>query len=142
MRSEKSIGRMVGVLLLAHLAAGLIVPFVMLDKVRRPPGFLENAAASPDMVRAAVLLLFAGSAIAIGISVTAYPVFRRHASGQSIWLLAMAVAWFALQAVDNVALLSMLSLSEEYAKAGAARADLFEALNAVVGSIRRWAHFT
>jgi hypothetical protein len=132
----------VGVLLLLHLAVGLIVPFVLLDRVRRAATLLESAAASPDLVRAAVLLLFVGSAVAIGISIAALPVFRRFSSGAALWLLAMAVAGFSLQAVDNGALLSMLSLSEEYAKAGAADADLFKALDLVVSSTRRWAHFT
>lgn len=135
-------GRAVGVLLLLHLAVGLIVPFAMLDRVRGDAGFLERAAASPDLVRAAVFLLFAGSAIAIGISIAALPVFRRFSSGASLWLLAMAVAGFSLQAVDNGALLSMLSLSEEYAEASAPRADLVQALSLAVGSARRWAHFT
>jgi hypothetical protein len=141
MRSDKSIGRTVGVLLLLHFATGLIVPFVLLDRVGRAPGFLENAAANSDLVRAAVLLLFVGTAIAIGISIAALPVLRRYASGHALWLPAMAVAGFSLQAVDNAALLSMLSLSEEYAKAGAAKADLFEALNLVASSTRRWTHF-
>jgi hypothetical protein len=132
----------VGVLLLLHLALGLIVPFALLDRVRGDSAFLERAAASPDLVRAAVFLLFAGSAIAIGISIAAWPVFRRSSSGASLWLLALAVAGFSLQAVDNGALLSMLSLSEEYAEAGAPGADLVQALSLAVGSTRRWTHFT
>ena len=75
-RSGKSVGRTVGVLLLLHLAAGLIVPFVMLGPVIAPPGFLANAAGIPNQVRAAVLLLFVGCAIAIGIASTAWSVFR------------------------------------------------------------------
>lgn len=142
MKSSERTGRMVGVLLLLHLAVGLTVPFVLLERVRGASGFLESAAASPDLVRAAVFLLFVGSAIAIGISIAALPMFRRTSSGAALWLLAMAVAGFSLQTVDNGALLSMLSLSEAYAKAGAANADLFQALNLAVSSSRRWAHFT
>ena len=142
MKTMVRTGRTGGVLLVLHLAVGLIVPFALLDRVRGGSEFLESAAASPDLVRAAVLLLFVGSAMTIGISIAALPVFRRSSSGAAIWLLAMAVAGFSLQTVDNGALLSMLSLSEEYAKAGAPNADLFQALNLVVSSTRRWAHFT
>jgi len=142
MKTMERTGRTVGVLLLLHMAVGLVVPFVLLDRVRGTATFLESAAASPDLVRAAVLLLFVGSAMAIAISIAALPVFRRFSSGAALWLLALAVAGFCLQAVDNGALLSMLSLSEAYAKAGAANADLFEALDLVVSSTRRWAHFT
>jgi hypothetical protein len=48
---------------------------------------------------------------------------------------------FLMQAVDNVQVLSMLSLSQQYAQAGGP-AELFQTLAAAVGSTRRWAHFT
>jgi high-affinity Fe2+/Pb2+ permease len=60
----------------------------------------------------------------------------------ALWLLALAIASFSLQAVDNAHLLAMLSLSQEYAKAGAEKTDLFQALAVVVGSARKWSHFS
>ncbi len=128
MGSAKSVGRVIGVLLLVHLAAALTVPFVLLERVRRPAGFLASAAGSSVQVRAAVLLLFVGSAVAVGIAIAALPVFRRYSSALALWLLALAVAGFSLRAVDNGALLSMPSLSHEYANAGAAKAELFQAV--------------
>jgi hypothetical protein len=142
MRSAKSVGRVAGILLLVHFAAALTVPFVLLDRVIRPPGFLVNAAGIPGQVRAAVLLLFVGTAIAVGISIMALPVFRQCSSAMALWLLALAVAAFSLQAVDNGAILSMLSLSQEYAKADATKADLLQTLAIVVGSTRKWTHYT
>ena len=141
-RSGKSVGRTVGVLLLLHLSAGLTVPFILLNPVIAPPGFLTNAAGSPNQVRAAVFLLFAGSAIAIGIASAAWSIFRQYSSTMALWLLALAVASFSLQAVDNAHLLSMLSLSQEYAKASAEKADLFQELAVVVGSARKWSHYS
>jgi hypothetical protein len=141
LRSRKYIGRTVGALLLLHFATGLIVPFVLLDRVRGDAGFLENAAANPAPLRAAVLLLFVGSAIAIAISIRVLPVLGRHGAGAALGLVAISVAAFSLQAVDNGALLSLLSLSERYATADAGEAELVRALDLVVGSARRWAHF-
>jgi hypothetical protein len=140
-RSVKSVGRTVGVLLLIHLAAGLTVPFILLLPLIAPPGFLAIGAGIPNQVRAAVLLLFAGSAIAIAIACTAWPVFRQNSSAMALWLLSLAVASFSLQAVDNAHLLSMLSLSLEYARAGSDKADFFQALAVVVGSARKWTHY-
>jgi hypothetical protein len=48
----------------------------------------------------------------------------------------------ALHAVENGTLLSLLSLSREYAERGGADAALFRGLAVVAGSARRWAHFT
>jgi hypothetical protein len=142
MSSAKSAGRIVGILLLLHLTAGLTVPFVLLDRVRGSAGFLENAAANSAQLHAAVLLLFVGSAICMAVAIAALPVFRRYSSAMAFWLLALGVAGFSLQAVDNAHLLSMLSLSQEYAKAGAAKADVFEGLASVVVSARKWAHYS
>ena len=142
MNPQKRVGRIVGVLLLLHLAAGLTVPFILLLPLVAPPGFLASAAAIPNQVRAAVLLLFAGSALAIGIAGVAFPVFRQYSSAMALWLMALAVASFALQAVDNAHLLSMLSLSQEYAKAGAAQGETFQALALVAGAARKWAHYS
>lgn len=90
MRSAKSVGRMIGMLLLVHLAAALTVPFVLLERVRRPAGFLANAAGSSVQVRPAVLLLFVGSAVAVGIAIAALPVFRRYSFAMALWLQALA----------------------------------------------------
>jgi Domain of unknown function (DUF4386) len=141
-RSRKSVGRTVGVLLLLHLTAGLTVPFILLQPIIAPPGFLVNAADHPNQVRVAVLLLFAGSAIAIGIASSAWWVFRQYSVAMALWLLALAVASFSLQAVDNGHLLSMLSLSQEYVKAGAEKAAMFQALAVVVGASRKWSHYS
>ncbi len=142
MESAKRVGRIVGLLLLVHFAAALIVPFVLLDRVRGSAGFLANAAGSPVQVRVAVLLLFVGTAVAVGIAIAALPVFRRYSFAMALWLLALAVAGLSLQAVDNGALLTMLSLSQEYANAGAAKSELFQALALVAGSARKWAHYS
>src|ERR1700674_3106554 len=41
---------------------------------------------------------------------TAWPVFRRYSHAMALWFLALAVATFSLTAVENINLLSMLSL--------------------------------
>jgi len=93
-------------------------------------------------MRVAVLLLFAGSAIAIGVSISALPILRRYSAGMALWLLGLAVASFSLQVVDNGRLLAMLALSQEYAKRGADNLELFQSLAIIVGSARKWSHYT
>ena len=139
--SSLGVGRLVGVLLLAHLAGGLIVPFIMLHPLVTPPGFLESGAGAATQVRAAVLLFFVGSAMAIAVASTGWRVFRQYSSIMALSLVALAVAAFSLQAVDNAHILSMVTLSQEYASAGAAKADLYEGLAIVVGATRKWSHY-
>jgi Domain of unknown function (DUF4386) len=141
MRSAKSTGRLIGMLLFLQLA-GLIVPFVLLLSLTT--GFwnyLANAAGYSFQIKLAVFLLFANCALTIGITIAAFRVFRQYSEAMALWLLAASVMMFLLQAVDNVHVLSMLSLSQQYAQTGGPD-ELFQALAAVVGSTRRWAHFT
>ena len=137
----KAAGRTVGALVFLHLVLGMMLPFMLIDTIRNA-GFLAHAAAMANQVRAAVLLLFVGSALEIAITVAAWPVLRRYTSAMALWLLALSVAAFSLQAVDNAHLLSIVSLSQEYAKAGPASTDLFQALALVAFSARKWAHYS
>lgn len=141
MRSAKSTGQIVGVLLLVQLA-GLIVPFVLLLPLTTgPQNYLANAVGSSFQIKLAVFLLFANCALTIGITIAAFRVFRQYSEAMALWLLAASVIMFLLQAVDNVHVLSMLSLSQQYAQVGGPD-ELFQTLAAVVGSTRRWAHLT
>jgi hypothetical protein len=141
MKSAKCVGRWIGVLLLVHLA-GLIVPFVMLHPVARGSrDWLANAAASSFQIKAAVFLLFANTALTIGIAIAAWPVFRRHSERMALWLVALGVIMFTLQAVDNAHVLSMVSLSQQFAQTGGP-ADVFQTLAAAAGSTRRWVHYS
>jgi Domain of unknown function (DUF4386) len=142
MRDAKSVGRIVGMLLLVQMAAAPTVNFVLLRPLTTPTGFLANAAGSSFQISLAVLLSFVTGALTLGIAITTFPLFRQYSYRMALWLLALSVAGFSLLAVENATVLSMLSLSQEYAKAGAADAGLFQALGAAVSSARRWAHYT
>ena len=74
MKSAKSVGRTVGILLLLQFAAGLMVPFVlMLPIVPGSPSFLTAAAEHSFQIRAAVLIAFGGGALTVIIGITALP---------------------------------------------------------------------
>jgi hypothetical protein len=141
MKSAKSVGRIIGVLLLVQLA-GFIVPFVMLHPIATGSrDWLANAAASAFQIKAAVFLLFGNTALTIGIAIAAWPVFRRYSERMALWLVALAVIMFTLQAVDNAHVLSMVSLSEQSAQAGGPD-DIFQRLAAAAGSTRKWMHYS
>jgi len=129
-------------MLLSIQLAGLIVPFVLLHPLTSGSrDFLENAARASVQIRVAVFLLLVNCALTIGIAIAALPVFRRHSEALALWLVAAAVIMFSLQAVDNAHILSMVSLSQQYAQAGGPD-ELFQTLAAAVGSSRKWTHFS
>ena len=141
MRSMLSTGRAIGMLLPVQLA-GFIVPFVLLLPITTGPrSYLANAAAASLQIKAAVLLLLANGALTIGVSLLAFRVIRRFSEPTALGLVAASVIMCVLQAVDNVHVLTMLSLSQQVARSGGPE-DLFLALAAPVGATRMWAHTT
>jgi hypothetical protein len=140
MKSAKSIGRIVGILLFGQLVV-LTLGFILLLPITTS-AFLENADTVSFQVRAAVLLLFAGGAVTIGIAIAGFPVFREYSYRMALWFVALSIIWFSMQAVDNIHILSMLSLSQQYTQGGNLNAELFGALATAVSSTRRWAHYT
>jgi hypothetical protein len=143
MKSAKSTGRIIGILLLLQLAAGLMVPFILLHSlVPGSPGFLTAAAENSFQIRAAVVIAFIGGALTISLGIMSLPVFRRYGNATALWFLAVCVVSCTLDIVHNATVLAMLSLSQEYVSEGAANPEVFTALGAAVASTRRWAHWT
>lgn len=139
MSSPKSEGRLVGLLLFVHLAAGLTTPYILLQPLSTSPNFVASAAGMSFRVRLAVLMLFVGGAVTIAVA--SLPFIRRHGQAAALWLLALAAVNLSLQAVENAGWLSMLSLSQEYARAGAGEAGLFQGLGLVVRAAWKWTHY-
>jgi hypothetical protein len=140
MGPAKGVGQLVGWLLFVQLV-GLTLPFILLLPIV-PADFLDTAARLAPQIRVAVLLLFANGLLTIGIAIAAAPALGEHGNRLGLWFLSVSVVWFSMQAVDNAHILSMLSLSQRYAEAGASNAQLFDGLGMVARSSRRWAHYT
>ena len=141
MLSERGRGRLVGGLTFLQLV-GLIVPFVLLLPIVTPPGaYLADAAASSTRIRAGVLLLAVNGAVTIGISIAAWPTLRRTSEALGLWLVVLGALMLGVQMVDNIHILSMLSLSQAHAAAGASADSLREVATAI-GTTRRWAHLS
>lgn len=141
MRSARGGGRLVGGLTFLQLV-GLIVPFVLLLPIVTPPGeYVTSAAAASSRIRAGVLLLTLNGGVTIGISIALWPVLRRASEALALWLVVLSALMLGVQMVDNVHILSMLSLSQAHAAAGAAPDSLREVATAL-GATRRWAHYS
>lgn len=140
MRSAKSVGRIIGLMLLVQL---LLAPLAYLGLMRPVTelGFLANAAGSALQIRVAVLLSLVGGALTLTIAIAAMPVFRRYSERMPLLFLALSVIGLSTLAMEMLAIRSMLSLSQEYAKASAAN-ELFLTLGGMARSTWYWAHFT
>ncbi len=141
MKSAGRTGRIIGVLILAQMVGGVLVNFVLTAPLFGAPGFLVSAAAHSQQIGLSVLLGIATGALAVAVAITAYPILRPHSQALALWLFALAVVNLSVAVIEHVSVMSMVSLSEAYARAGAAGRDQFQTLRGVVASARNWAHY-
>jgi hypothetical protein len=141
MEAPRTASRIIAVLILTQMVSGGLINFVLEAPLVGAPGFLVNAAPHASQIALAAVLGLAAGALSLGIAITAYPVFRRYSQAMALWFVALSVAGLSAAAVENMNVMSMLSLSLEYTKANATDRDAVQALRVVVASARNWAHF-
>ncbi len=133
-------GRGIGVLLILQLAAGLILPFVLIGSLLAGyPSYLETAAANAGMVRGGVALALFGAALTVAIGIAMLPRLSEYSRPLALAFTAICLISATLDLVHNATVLSMLSASEQYAKAGTDTA-IYQAWGIAAASIRRSAH--
>jgi hypothetical protein len=123
------------------MAGGYLVNFGLTGALHGSPGFLVSAAPHATQIAIAVLLGLVEGAIPVGIAIVAFPLFRRHSNAGGLWLLALASVGLAGAVLEQINVMSMLSLSQAYAAANVAEQERFQALRGVVAASRNWSHF-
>jgi uncharacterized protein DUF4386 len=141
MSSENRAGRIIGILFILLMAGSGVVNFVLEAPLFGTPGFLVNAAPHARQIGLAALLGLGLEALWIGVAVTAFPIFRERDRAMALWLVALAAVTLAVAVMESIGVMSMVSLSEAYLKAGAAQREQIETVRVVVASARNWAHY-
>ena len=142
MKSAKTTGRTIGVLLLLHLITGLMTPYMLLQQLTRPLTPATINSVNGFQVRLAVMMLFVGGALTIVIAIAGLPVFRKHSYAMALWLFGLAIANFALQGGEIAGYMSMFTFSQNYASASAADLGMYDLVGATVRSAWKWIHYT
>jgi Domain of unknown function (DUF4386) len=141
MGNEKFTPRIVGVLIIMQMFCSGIVNLVMEKPLFIAPGYLVNATTLSQQIGLASLIGLASGLVWIAIAVTSFPVFYQYSRRMSLWLLALSIIVAAITAFENISLMSMLSVSEEYAKASGGQRANIQAIQSVISAPRDWAHF-
>jgi hypothetical protein len=134
-------GRVIGVLIVIQLVIGFLANFVLEAPLFGAPGFLANAASHSQQIALGALLGLIGEALWIVIAVAAFPVFSEGSQRRALWFFALAAAILPLAVVENAAVMSMISVSEAYARASAVERAQLETVRIVVASARNWPHY-
>src|SRR5437763_5552582 len=110
------------------MIAGALVNFVLEAPLFGTPGFLVNAASHSRQIAIGALLGLVVEALSVGIAVMAFPIFSERSRALAQWFFALAVVVLAVAVVEAAAVMSIVSVSEAYATAGAAQREQLEAV--------------
>ncbi len=134
-------GRVVGALIIAQMIGSMVVNFVLEAPLFDAPGFLVNAALHPRQLGLAAVTALITEALWIGVAVTAFSTFWQRSRTMALWFVALASVVLAVAVIENVGVMSMVSVSQAYAKVSGVEREQFQAVRVVVAAGRNWAHY-
>jgi hypothetical protein len=100
--------------------------------------YLVDVSANRGLVGTGAFLLFIGGAAAIGIAISLYPVLRKFNEGLALGSVAFRTAEGVLRFVAVCGLLSLITLSQQFVKAGAPDSSYFQTQGVLIYAGYRW----
>ena len=140
MYTPNKAGKIIGVLFLIQMVAGIYVNFSLLQPLNGDPGFLIEGAANSAKFGVIALLALVTSSFNLIVASIAYRFFSKYNP-----LLAMLAVFFpcislALTAVEYSHIMELVSYSQHYQAASAEAKIVFETFRPVIASSRSWSH--
>jgi hypothetical protein len=100
--------------------------------------YLVSVSANANQVATVALLLFIGGAAAIGIAVSLYPVLRKYNEGLALGAVGFRISEGVLRFVAVGGYLLLITLSQQFVKAGAPDSSYFQTLGTLIQSGHQW----
>jgi hypothetical protein len=139
MNSYRKTAITVGILFILATAIGMVGKIAFIDPILNASDYLGRISANENRVILGGLLTVFGAFACAGIAIGLYPILKKHHEAFALGSVVFRVMESLLYIVGMVGLLSMLTLSREYAQAGAANASVFQASGTTLLAIKGWA---
>jgi hypothetical protein len=139
MDEYRNTAKLVGILYLVATAAGLIGLGLFMDPILSAPDYLAKVSALGNQVLISVLLelLMAVAVACIGIVI--YPVLRKYDAVTAIGYFGARIVEPMIYLINAISLLTLLTLSQEFVRAGAPDVSYFQTLGELLRAVPDWA---
>jgi hypothetical protein len=128
-----------GVLFITATAASILsLPFLA---PLNAPNYLVNVSANGNQVILGALLTFISAATSASIAISLYPLLRRYNEGLALGAVGFRLIEGVLYIVGAIFLLLLLTLSQEFVKAGAPNSSYFQTLGVLLLAGYHWVGF-
>jgi Domain of unknown function (DUF4386) len=136
---EKRVARTAGILfIIATLASLLSTPF--LANINSS-NYLADLSTNGSSLMVGVLFVIVGAAASASIAISLYPVLRRYHQGLALGAVGFRLIEGVLYFVGAIAIVSLLTLSQEFIKAGAPLSSYFQTLGILLLAQYHWVTF-
>lgn len=140
MNSNKKIARTTGMLFIIATAA-VLLGSGLTGSIVGAPDYLVQIAENKNMVVLGAILYFVAAAGSAGIAISLYPILRKYNEGLALGSVGFRLVEAVFYILSALGLLSLLSLSQEYAGAGPQAVPTFQVLGTSILAVRVWAGF-
>jgi len=135
MNSNRKIAIIAGVLIIVGMVVGVLS---VVSVIEEPDYLIKVSANENQVIIGALFVLIMGLACA-GIAIWLYPVLKKHNEALALGSVGFRIIETVLHIVGVIGLLSLVTLSQEYVKAGAPDASYFQSLGTLLLAARDWA---
>jgi hypothetical protein len=140
MNTNRKNAIIVGVLfIIATVASLLSTSFT--QSILDAADYFIKISANQNQIIIGVLFQFIAAVTSAGIAISLYPILRKYNEGLALGSVGFRLIEGVFYTVAALGLLSLLSLSQEYVKAGTPAAPYFQTLGTLILAVRNWANF-
>jgi Domain of unknown function (DUF4386) len=141
MKSDRVTARIAAALFITATGASL-VSTALLNPVLSGPDYLDKTLSHQDRVIAGAFFLLLAAFASASIAISLYPVLRRHAEGLALGSVCFRVMEGVLYLVSAIAALLLVTLSQEFAKAGSPASSYLQTAGTLLRALRDQASLT
>ena len=131
--------KIVGALFLISNITFILGAIVFVEPILSAPDYLVLVSANRAKVILGVLLELINGIAYVGIAVLMFPILRQRFESMTLGYVGFRVIEFVMQTLTDLSPLSLLTLSEEFVRAGAPAASSFQTLGTILLAERDWA---
>jgi hypothetical protein len=139
MTTYRSTAITVGALFIVATVANVVGNLSFSGPILDTQDYLTSASANGNQLIVGALLELTGAFAVAGIAIWLYPLLRKYNEGLALGAVGFRLIESVLYVLAAVVMLSILTLSQEYVRAGAADTSLFRASGASLLALRDWA---
>jgi hypothetical protein len=139
MSSNLKVGRISGVLFLFVFISGIVIFQFLQGPILFSDNFLTTTSENSSQIISSLVLGIFSGIVSIIIATILFPIFKKHSIGLAYLYIAFTILNFITIMIDNVSIISMLELSNEYVKNG--NDSSMKILETLVYQRHRWTHY-